>query len=173
MSLYQIRYSGRGPVPTAARLAAIRDQWLKDGTAPPGVNVRAMAWTGSAEATREAIARIPKRYAGRAGLVKCEARPEWTYCDYDLPRAPSLRRFWRFARLVELTPEVIQYDRTRRGWHVLIAWARALTPLEQVAIQAVLGSDYQREIYNLARVMSGRAVDNPAWNILFERKLTP
>jgi hypothetical protein len=170
VSLYQIRYSGRGPVPTASALAAIRDKWLRTGETPRGVTITPIAWNGKAQDLRAAIARIKNPHIGRAGVVKCNADPFWTYCDYDTKEAPGLGRFWSFTKITGLKPRVIRYDRTRRGWHVLIAWSKALTPTEQVAIQAALGSDYRRETYNLARIFGGRS-KNPRFNLLFERKL--
>lgn len=174
MKLFQLRYTGRGAIPTAKQLADIRDRWLLTGEQPEGIVITPTEWSGKGRETdaRAYIAGMSRRKIGRAGVVKCAARPEWTYCDYDTARPPALRRFWWLARLTGLRPDAIEYDRTRRGWHVLVRWDRALTPIEQVAIQAALGSDYRRETYNLARVLSGKADDNPAWNLLFERKVS-
>ncbi len=63
-----------------------------------------------------------------------------------------------------------RYDRTKRGWHVLIRINRWLEPKETVALQAILGSDPAREVYNLIRAMTGK-MEGGRWNFLFERKL--
>jgi len=170
MSLYQIQYRGSGPIPTASALAAIRAKWLRTGRAPIGVTITPIAWNGDTSDVRASIAAIQNPKIGRAGIVKRYADPFWTFCDYDAREAPGLGRFWSFAKLTKLKPKVIEYDRTARGWHVLICWDRAMSPAEQIAIQAALGSDYRRETYNLARVFGGKA-DDPRWNLLFERKI--
>ena len=68
----------------------------------------------------------------------------------------------------------IRYDRTKRGWHVVICLAGKLSPVEVVALQAVMGSDRNREAFNLARarlIESGAAPRSWRYNVLFERKL--
>jgi hypothetical protein len=92
-------------------------------------------------------------------------------CDYDNVKGPSLWLVWRVARMLDIEPGFVRIDRTRRGWHLIIEWTRRFSPLQIVAIQCVLGSDSKRELFNLARVFSGKA-RNPRWNILFERKVT-
>ena len=79
-----------------------------------------------------------------------------------------MRELSRELRLFGLLPKWVRYDRTNRGWHIIIRVNRDLVPLEVVALQTVLGSDRKREAFNLARVMAG---GGPKWNILFERKL--
>jgi hypothetical protein len=170
MSLYQLRYTGRGPIPSASELRAIREKWLRTGATPRGIEITPIAWNVRVSSIRSALAAIEYPNIGRAGVVKATADPFWTYCDYDTREAPRLGRFWSFSKITGLRPRVIRYDRTRRGWHVLICWSRALDAAEQVAIQAALGSDYRRETYNLARVLGGKSSD-PRWNILFERKI--
>ena len=79
-----------------------------------------------------------------------------------------------------LRPNWIRYDRTARGWHIIIRVNRRLSGLECVALQAVLGSDSARETFNLARVMSRsggsankkrKAWEAKRWNILYRVKL--
>lgn len=53
---------------------------------------------------------------------------------------------------------------------MVIQWDRAFEPAEQVAVQAILGSDPYREALNLTRVFAGPDPDG-CWNILFSRKL--
>jgi hypothetical protein len=62
------------------------------------------------------------------------------------------------------------YERTARGWHVVIGLSISITPIETVALQAILGSDPRRESLNLMRVLYGGGSDK-RWNILYKRKL--
>lgn len=48
----------------------------------------------------------------------------------------------------------MRYDRTKRGWHVVIEWDRAFPPVALVALQAILGSDSRREALNFMRALS-------------------
>jgi len=51
-------------------------------------------------------------------------------------------------------PYRLRRYRTRRGWHVEIQARIMLEPEVMVALQAILGSDYRREAFNLFRVMA-------------------
>lgn len=106
---------------------------------------------------------------GEAGIVKQYAEVDLTMCDYDSDYRPSFVLVVRIARMLGIWPLWWREDKTRRGWHLLIKWNRDFQPAELVALQCVLGSDVQRETYNLARVMSGKT--SKRWNLLFERKL--
>lgn len=68
--------------------------------------------------------------------------------------------------------------RTRRGWHIVVYGPRKyrISALETVAAQAILGSDWRRETFNLIRARnlakappSWRKVG--AWNTLYQEKL--
>lgn len=72
---------------------------------------------------------------------------------------------------------VLRRYRTKRGWHVELYSNLYLKPAESVALQAILGSDFKREAFNLFRAHRlslapafWRAL--PRWNILHARKLT-
>ncbi len=106
-----------------------------------------------------------------AGIVApyCYALPNVTMCDYDRPNEKPMRRVWAVARMLKIKPLVIEWRRTRKGWHMLITWDAVFTPAETVALQAILGSDAFREAYNLARVRSGNKSDR--WNLLFREKI--
>lgn len=94
-------------------------------------------------------------------------------CDFDgaMPRdlawrirfalgAHGLRPLWRCDR------------RTIHGWHVVIAVAGRVALWRVILLQAVLGSDWKREVYNSARVAHWRRVP-PMWrsriNVLYLR----
>lgn len=110
--------------------------------------------------------------------------------DRDDGRAFPLWRLWWVMRLMGWRASWVEYQRSRRGWHVFVAVRERLRPVEVVAAQAVLGSDRNREAFNLARARliesgHGRVQGNPArvsrrtrvqlkrwhWNVLFDRKL--
>jgi hypothetical protein len=110
--------------------------------------------------------------------------PRKIYLDVDFKklkfrvRGPSLRPLWTVLRLVGLRPssDVICYERTRRGWHVIIELPEKLKPAETVALQLALGSDPRREALNLMRVLGMRRNGvtrfwSSRWNILYSRKL--
>ena len=103
--------------------------------------------------------------------------PRELLCDFDFPRGPSLRPMWVTLRTCALRPRFIQYARTRRGWHVVIGLRETLEPAEQVALQAVLGSDRRREGLNIFRVLCIRRAGatqfwQARWNMLFKGKLS-
>lgn len=93
------------------------------------------------------------------------------FCDFDEGRgSPHLRPVWTVFRLLGIRPISIRLDRTRRGWHMVIRCDRCFTPVEKVALQAVLGSDARRESLNLMRVINGHGGDK-RWNVLYREKL--
>lgn len=78
--------------------------------------------------------------------------------DVDSPRCPALLDRVRWvARWLHWSVQYIEYRRTRRGWHVIITVRQRVTPFCVVAVQAILGSDWRRETFNLVRVRTMRA----------------
>lgn len=107
------------------------------------------------------------------GKVKEFAKPNESYLDIDAARAPKLSGINSLAHILGVVPLFVRCDRTRRGWHIVIRWSRKFQPIEHVAIQAILGSDYRRETLNLMRVLSGpRGAGTKRWNLLYSGKLT-
>jgi hypothetical protein len=109
------------------------------------------------------------------GCVKETAAPDKTMCDYDgkMP-ADFMERLETAGHILHIKPKLLRIDRTARGYHAIIIWDAELKPAEIVAIQAILGSDYKRELLNLARVRAvaeGPLADE-FWNILYSHKLT-
>jgi len=164
--IYQIRYRFKGVKPTRVQLQMARRAFAR-GETWPGVTVEPIAWTGTVKELRQAIL-DRNAYIGEAGIVKTYAKDSQTFLDCDGWR-PKLVRICRVSAMLQLKPVWIREDRTRHGWHIVIEWGRRFSPLEIVAMQCVLGSDLERETYNLARVMSGKK--SKRWNLLFERKL--
>jgi hypothetical protein len=110
---------------------------------------------------------LPSAY----GVIKEYAKTDTCYLDFDDKKPPHLLPIFVVFRLLgSISPRWVRYDRTRRGWHVVIKLSRSLTPVETVALQAVLGSDSRRESLNLMRVLHGGGGDK-RWNILYSRKL--
>jgi hypothetical protein len=119
---------------------------------------------------RGAVARTS--WPRKIGQVKTRWRPGLVLCDFDGPAVP-VYRVAALARLLALRVEWARYDRTARGWHVVIKVRQRLTLIETVAVQAILGSDPYREAFNFARARTRPA---PYWaaraNLLFERKVS-
>ena len=109
-------------------------------------------------------------------MIKETTHPRRTYCDYDywIPRR-YVRMVRAVANICGLKVRWMRFDKTRRGWHVVIHWNIALAPAEAVALQFALGSDRRREALNLMRVLSLTRIPSKLkarnWNILFSRKL--
>jgi hypothetical protein len=71
--------------------------------------------------------------------------------------------------------EWMRIDRSRRGWHVVIQLRRRLAPASIVAAQAILGSDWRREVFNLRRARMVPRLDpywRTRWNVLYCGKVT-
>lgn len=87
-----------------------------------------------------------------------------------------LQRITHWARLTRLRVQAVRYSRSRHGWHVMVQVWQRLSPAEIVAAQAMLGSDWRREAFNLLRVRAlGRAPrfwrQPGRWNVFFSGKL--
>lgn len=94
-------------------------------------------------------------------------------CDYDgvMPRgfATRLRMLVDFHRLRVV---FIRTDKTRHGYHVILAVSNRISPTRIVLFQSLLGSDWKREMFNSRRATAWRNV--PAFwrtrsNVLYER----
>lgn len=114
---------------------------------------------------------------GRWGVLGEKANPKRAYLDFDLGRcSPRLAGIHVTLRAIRNRAAWIRYDRTKKGWHIVIALRDALQPAETVALQACCGSDIRRETLNLMRVLAIRRKGaSPFWrkryNILYEFKL--
>ncbi len=94
-------------------------------------------------------------------------------CDFDGPFPDDFD--WRLralARHQEWTVHHTMIRRTRHGWHVIVTLDNEVAPLIVVAAQAILGSDWKRENFNLFRAQ--RLPDVPSvwresrrWNALY------
>jgi hypothetical protein len=70
--------------------------------------------------------------------------------DGPIPRG-FFFRLMHCVKLWQCPIETVRYDRTRHGWHVIVAVDVELSNETIVAAQAILGSDPKREAFNLMR----------------------
>jgi hypothetical protein len=150
------------------------NRWRKEfiaGKKPSnGVTVSAVDWDGGEP--KDWLSRN-EYVSGHAGVVARYAQQNQTFCDYDTVRhVGTIENIFRVARCLGIKPQWIEYRRTNRGWHVVVQWNRKFKPSETVMLQAILGSDPIREMFNATRVLSGKANDSKRWNLLFERKVS-
>lgn len=96
--------------------------------------------------------------------------------DYDTPRMPGklAARIGHVCAMANVRVVWWSLYRTVKGWHLEVACVGRLSPMAIVAAQAMLGSDWKREAFNMSRVRALRHA-NPAaragWNVLFRRKI--
>ncbi len=93
------------------------------------------------------------------------------YCDFDGPiPAGLIPKITECCRIWGWPLEAIRYDRTRRGWHVVIGVRKRITPSLMVAAQAIFGSDWRREMFNAMRVQQLDTLPEhwrTRWNVLY------
>jgi hypothetical protein len=58
--------------------------------------------------------------------------------------------------------------RTKRGWHLYFRTYSVASGLEPIMLQAILGSDWKRELFNYAKWKEGREMSE--WNVLYSEK---
>ena len=70
-----------------------------------------------------------------------------------------------------LGPEV---RRTAKGYHIYFTLEHKLSDPEIIALQAIMGSDYRREMFNWLRTANGNwekyKEKNLEWNVMFSSK---
>jgi hypothetical protein len=173
--MIQIRY--RVPAnyrPTKRELESWRSRWIAGKSVP--VKIEALDWSSPGRSEKEIRAELRKKKTIRtvAGVVERYASACITMCDFDRRVIHPEQRVFKLSRLIRVNPKWIELRRTARGWHMTIEWDCALSPVAQVAIQAILGSDPYREAFNLGRIR-GSAINgymqNDRWNLLFKEKI--
>jgi len=95
--------------------------------------------------------------------------------DYDKGQQPSLARIELMLSRIERVWTSLELRRSPggHGWHVLLTIEPSpRSPMEVVALQAILGSDPWRELMQVERALSYRKA--PAWmrrhwNVLYLR----
>ena len=90
--------------------------------------------------------------------------------DFDRPIPRDFFFLLRhYTMLWDWTVEAVRYDRTRRGWHVVVAVRDDVPPMGIVAAQAILGSDLAREGFNFMRTLHRpRGFFRNRWNVLYK-----
>ena len=93
------------------------------------------------------------------------------YLDFDgkVPRGLLDRIVWS-CKLWQWPIVAVRFDKTRHGWHVVVGIRKRVAPSLIVAAQAVLGSDYKREAFNIMRVQQLDARSpywRERWNVLY------
>lgn len=76
-----------------------------------------------------------------------------------------LRRIW-IIKYLGLRVNKVKVHDTVNGFHVRLVCDNQVDPLKTVLLQALLGSDYRRELCNLLKIERG----SKHWNILFKQK---
>lgn len=170
LGLIQFQYRvPKGMAVTGAQIAQWREDWIQ-GRSTPGVRVRVTDWRyGGTHAEIRAKLRRGFR-CSVAGFVDHYAGPGLVMCDYDRKDVKPLMRLWAVSRMLQVKPKWVELHRTRRGWHMSVMFSERFSPIETVALQAILGSDAFRETYNLVRVRSKQAAGR-RWNLLFREKI--
>lgn len=95
------------------------------------------------------------------------------YLDFDGPLPKGLLNWiTTCAKLWGWPLEAVRYDKTRRGWHVVVGIKKRLHPAFIVAAQAILGSDPKREAFTLMRVQELGWMTpfwRRRWNVLYAK----
>lgn len=96
-------------------------------------------------------------------------------CDFDraaCPGAAFAARLAFVARCHRVGVAFVRYERTRRGWHVVVGLTTRVSFARVVLLQSLLGSDWKRETFNSRRASAWRHVP-PFWrqraNVLYRR----
>lgn len=98
-----------------------------------------------------------------------------TCLKLDIDNALNKHEMKRIATVLEMYSEHtgnkisdIEVFSTRNGFHVYIYLQKLISNASIVALQAILGSDYRRETFNLLRITKNP--NNQYWNVLFNKK---
>lgn len=97
------------------------------------------------------------------------------YLDFDGALPPTVCAFVaECCRLWRWPVDGMRFDRTRRGWHVVVRVRKRLDFTAVVGAQAIMGSDARREMHNLMRAEAIRRGEVSAWwakraNVLYQR----
>lgn len=76
-----------------------------------------------------------------------------------------LKRLW-IIKYLGLRVNKVQVHDTVNGFHLRLVCDNAIDPIKAILFQALLGSDYRREMCNLLKIERG----SKNWNILFKEK---
>jgi hypothetical protein len=99
-----------------------------------------------------------KEYAANEGLVVREPKEDELFIDID--DFPSSQEFDRNYDIVDRAIGIRNWKATPSrnklgGRHIVVRLWRNVTPIERIALQAILGSDRRREAHSFARIEEG------------------
>ena len=114
--------------------------------------------------------KVNRRREGSAALLKIDVDP-----GHEVYTLGHMRRLLDRAGY-QIVERWKRRSGSGKGWHVYVMLDRAVSsPMEMVALQAVLGSDRYREACNVQRVRTiehlspdMRAYWEPRWNVFYE-----
>lgn len=96
-------------------------------------------------------------------------------CDFDGPLPVDvMKRIQMVARSHSIGAYAVAMERSGsgRGWHVTVVCGKRLSAMRVVALQAIIGSDWKRELFNSRRAAAWRRVPG-FWrkraNVLYSR----
>lgn len=82
----------------------------------------------------------------------------------------QVARINKIITLLKLDILFVEVHRSQnKKYHIILHCANKITDYELVCIQALMGSDYKRECFNLLRVKSNK-FKKQSWNVLFLKK---
>jgi hypothetical protein len=95
----------------------------------------------------------------RMALIK-RVKPRIDGCilvDFDTakPVRANVCKVYGLLAIMGISPEWMRYDKTRRGWHLIIKPLHSLSYQEILTAQAILGDDPKRGAYNFRRLSNG------------------
>lgn len=118
----------------------------------------------------------------RLGLLRFESFGQLEYIGTnsyalvdvdDNTSVPTITFINSICRIIGVTPKNYCYQRTRRGWHIIIELMEKLEHAELIAFQCILGDDPMRGALNLMRERNIKGA-NEFWksrsNILYSGK---
>ena len=99
------------------------------------------------------------------------------FMDYDSSEdVPTVPKVYAVARIINLHPLAVCYQRTRRGWHIIVSFSETFSDVELIAIQGILEDDPMRGALNFMRYWNSKGKVVPEFwkkrsNILYKRKV--
>lgn len=109
------------------------------------------------------------------GIISHLHRPDQLLLDFDCGKDIPCPPLNSLAHTCGFRVRWQEWNRTRRGWHLIVRLREKLTDGEIIAAQAILGSDLARERLNLSRAISIRLRPSKFWrrriNLLFQKKV--
>lgn len=158
---------------TRDKFRDIKRLYLETGRGPQGIRVWLIS-SGRVLTHPEACKRMESwRGNCRPGIVEHYATDYMTLHDYDNPvKPPAIGEILYIAGILGAEVRTLEFSPSRRGTHLAITWNVKWSPLQTIAVQAILSSDPRREAHNMRRLLDGwNTSKDRGWNILFRSKV--